>query len=145
MKPMLEFLCVDLHNQFNNVINQCYLFFALWSIMGLDTYCCLIFYGLTLIHLTGPLSQVVQLKCVMCNIYIYIYRGVCAFGGGPLSLLFSLKNTPGHTRTHPTLDWILGIKGKSSLIVHPRSITHPESRLLDIKGSRNGFPKHEPR
>uniref|UniRef100_F6GUA0 Uncharacterized protein n=1 Tax=Vitis vinifera TaxID=29760 RepID=F6GUA0_VITVI len=27
--------------------------------MGLDTYCCLIFYGLTLIHLTGPLSQVV--------------------------------------------------------------------------------------
>ncbi|KAL6346538.1 hypothetical protein AAG906_000156 [Vitis piasezkii] len=34
---------------------------------------------------------------------------------------------------------------KSSLIAHPRSITHPESRLLDIKGSRNGFPKHEPR
>ena len=23
---LLEFLCVDLHNQFNNVINQCYLF-----------------------------------------------------------------------------------------------------------------------
>ena len=23
---VLEFLCVDLHNQFNNVINQCYLF-----------------------------------------------------------------------------------------------------------------------
>ena len=23
---MLEFLCVDLHNKFNNVINQCYLF-----------------------------------------------------------------------------------------------------------------------
>ena len=46
--------------------------------MELDTYCCLIFYGFTLIHLTGPLSQVVQIKCVMCNIYmnlfIYIYR-----------------------------------------------------------------------
>ena len=28
------------------------------------------FYGLTLIYLTGPLSQVVQLKC---DIYIYIY------------------------------------------------------------------------
>ena len=27
------------------------------------------FYGLTLIYLTGPLSQVVQLKC---DIYIYI-------------------------------------------------------------------------
>ena len=78
---MLEFLCVDLHNQFNNVINQCYLFFALWSIMGLDTYCCLIFYGLTLTLLTGPLNQVVQLKYVMCNIYIYIYIyiDVCAF------------------------------------------------------------------
>ena len=41
--------------------------------MGLDIYCCLIFYGLTLIHLIDPLSQVVQLKCVMFNIYIYIY------------------------------------------------------------------------
>ncbi|RVW12961.1 Retrovirus-related Pol polyprotein from transposon TNT 1-94 [Vitis vinifera] len=39
----------------------------------------------------------------------------------------------------------MSTKRKSSLIVHPRSITHPESRLLDIKGSRNGFPKHEPR
>ena len=27
---LLEFLCVDLHN-------QCYFIFALWSIMGLDT------------------------------------------------------------------------------------------------------------
>ena len=48
------------------------LFFALWSIMGLDIYCYLIFYGLTLIHSTDPLSQVVQIMCVMCDIYIYI-------------------------------------------------------------------------
>ena len=34
---VLEFLCVDLHNQCDNVINQCYFNFALWSIMGLDT------------------------------------------------------------------------------------------------------------
>ena len=66
----LNFLCVDLHNQCDNVINQCYFIFALWSIMRSDTYCCLIFYGFTLIYLTGPLSQVVQIMCVMCNIYI---------------------------------------------------------------------------
>ena len=41
--------------------------------MGLKTYYCYIFYGLTLIYLTGPLSQVVQLKC---DIYIYIKRCV---------------------------------------------------------------------
>ena len=64
-----NFLCVDLHSQCDNAINQCYFIFALWSIMGLDTYCCLIFYGLTLIHLTGLLSQVVQIMCVMCDIY----------------------------------------------------------------------------
>ena len=54
MSLLLEFLCVDLHNKCDNVINQCYFIFALWSIIGLDTYCCLSFYGLTLIHLTGP-------------------------------------------------------------------------------------------
>ena len=42
--------------------------------MGLETYYCYIFYGLTLIYLTGPLSQVVQLKC---DIYIYIYKEMC--------------------------------------------------------------------
>ena len=37
--------------------------------MGLDIYCCLIFYGLTLIYLIDPLSQVVQIMCVICDIY----------------------------------------------------------------------------
>ena len=40
--------------------------------MELDTLL-LDFYGLTLIHLTDPLSQVVQIMYVICNIYIYIY------------------------------------------------------------------------
>ncbi|RVW81965.1 Retrovirus-related Pol polyprotein from transposon TNT 1-94 [Vitis vinifera] len=56
-------------------------------------------------------------------------------------------STKKHSRQHThTLHFGLnfGRQGKSSLIAHPRSITHPESRLL-IKGSRNGFPKHEPR
>ena len=44
--------------------------------MGLETYYCYIFYGLTLIYLTGPLSQVVQLKCDI-YIYIYIYKEMC--------------------------------------------------------------------
>ena len=74
---LLKILCVELHNQCDNAINQCYFIFALWSIMGLDTYYCLIFYGLTLIHLTDPLTQVVQIMCVMCDIYIYIY--VCMY------------------------------------------------------------------
>ena len=74
---LLEFLCVDLHNQCDSVINQCYFIFAFWPIMGLDTYCCLIFYGPTLIHLIGPLSQVVQIMCIMCDIYVYIYLYKC--------------------------------------------------------------------
>ena len=69
---MLEFLYVDLHNQCDDAINQCYFIFVLWSIMGLDTYSCMIFYGLTLIHFTGPLSRVIQIMYVMCE-YIYIY------------------------------------------------------------------------
>ena len=64
---------MDLHNQCDNATNQCYFIFALWFIMGLDTYSCLSFYGLTLIHLIGPLSQVVQIMCVMCDIYIYFF------------------------------------------------------------------------
>ena len=78
--------------------------------MGLDT-CCLIFYGLTLIHLTDPLSQVVQIKCVICNIYIYIERererererDVCAFWR---AILFSSlwRALPTNTHTHFTLN-----------------------------------------
>ena len=60
---------MNLHNQCDNIINQCYFIFALWSIMELNTYCCLIFYGFILIHLTDPLSQVIQIMCIMCNIY----------------------------------------------------------------------------
>ena len=40
-------MCVDIYNQCDNVINQCYFIFTLWSIMRLDTYCCLIFYRFT--------------------------------------------------------------------------------------------------
>ena len=99
--------------------------FSLWSIMELDTYCCLIFYGLTLIHLIGPLNQVVQLKYVMCNIYIYIYIyiyiDVCAFEELLSFLLFGEHSRQTHTHTHFTLDWILGDKGRAhwSLILEP--------------------------
>ena len=60
-------------------------------------------------------------------------------------IFFSLESTPGK-HTH-TLHFGLNFRrqGKSSLIPHSRTITHSESRLLDIKGSRNGFLKHEPR
>ena len=57
---------MNLHNQCDNIINQCYFIFALWSIMELNTYCCLIFYEFILIHLIDPLSQVVQIMCIMC-------------------------------------------------------------------------------
>ena len=76
--------------------------FALWSIMGLDTYCCLIFYGLTLIHLTDPLSQVVvQIMCV-----IYIYRGVCFWRWTTLSFVLFEEHSRPHTHTlHWTEFW----------------------------------------
>ena len=69
-KDCWNFLCVDLHNQCDNAINQCNFIFALLSIMEVDTYCYLIFYGFTLIQLTDPLNQVVQ---IMYDIYEYIY------------------------------------------------------------------------
>ena len=70
---------------------------------------------------------------------------VCVFAFLEEYPFFSLESTPGkHTHTlHFGLNF--GRQGKSSLIAHSRTITHPENRLLDIKGSRNGFPKHEPR
>ena len=103
------------------------LIFALWSIMGLDTYCCLIFYGFTLIHLTDPLSKMVQIMCVMCNIYmnlfththtyIYIYIYMCAFGETPHFLL--LEALHAHTLTLGLNFW--GGKGRThlSLILVP--------------------------
>ena len=57
---------MNLHNKCDNIINQCYFIFALWSIIELNTYCCLIFYRFILIHLTDSLSQVVQIMCIMC-------------------------------------------------------------------------------
>ena len=97
--------------------------FALWSIMGLDTYCCLIFYGLTLIHLTDPLSQVVVQ--IMCVIYIYkrIKRG---FSGwlDPCSFLLWLKES-----MHSHFGLNLGVEGKSSLTRNSRTIKHWRSFL----------------
>ena len=82
--------------------------------MILDTYCCLIFYGLTLIHLTDPLSQVVQLKCVICNIYIYIYIEVCGLLEEYYSLFSSLWRTLPATHAHTPL-WteFWGLKGRA--------------------------------
>ena len=95
--------------------------------MGLETYYCYIFYGLTLIYLTGPLSQVVQLKC---DIYIYIYKEMCEreIVIYPIFLLFL-----GVLHIF-VLDRISGRKGKSSLIPHSRTVTHPESSLENING-----------
>ena len=52
---MLFYFCIVVHN-------------GAGHILLLD-----FFYGLTLIHFTGPLSQVVQIMCGMCDIYEYIY------------------------------------------------------------------------
>ena len=68
---LLEFLCVDLHNQCDNAINQCYFILALWSIMGLDTLL-LDFYGLTLNSLDWPIKSS-GLNCVYVMWYIWIY------------------------------------------------------------------------
>ena len=116
-----KFLCVDLHTQCDNAINQCY-FFLLWSLMGLDTYCCLIFYVFTLIHLTDPLSQVIQIMCVMHDIYIYISEKRDSSFSCSISLSFSFLAGEG---THNTLGLNFGCrKGKSSLNPDSHTITN---------------------
>ena len=67
----------------------------------------------------------------------------CSFPLGDHPLFFSLESTPGkHTHTlHLGLNF--GRQGKSSLITHSWTITHPENSLLDIRGRRNGFSWHE--
>ena len=73
-KRIVEIFCVWTYIiNVINIINQCYFIFALRSIIELDTYCYLIFYRFTLIHLIDPLSQMVQIICVIYDIYIYIY------------------------------------------------------------------------
>ena len=107
---------MDLHNQCDNAINQCYFIFTMWSIMGLDTNCCLIFYVLTLIHLTGPLSQVVQIMCVMCDMYEYIYLYICIYKCKGRLLLLGLKKKGHalHTRLESTHGLNLGCtKGRA--------------------------------
>ena len=89
---MLEFLCVDLYNQCNNVINQCNFIFSLWSIMRLDTYYCLIFFGFILIHLTDPLNQVVQ---IMSDIYKCKWKDSLLIGWKSTRYTHSWKHTLG--------------------------------------------------
>ena len=81
--------------------------------MELDTLL-LDFYGLTLIHLTDPLSQVVQIMYVICNIYIYIY---IYWKVSPFFFLEGTYCTHAHTWTE-----FLGRKGKSSLNPNSRTI-----------------------
>ena len=87
--------------------------------MGLDTYCYLIFYELTLIYLTGLLSQVVQIICVMRDIYIYINeKRKISYS---ISLLLLLWDGEG---THNTFRLNLGCrKWKSSLNSDSHTIT----------------------
>ena len=121
--------------------------FALWSIMGLDTYCCLIFYGLTLIHLTGPLSQVVVQ--IMCDIYIWIYIFIYIYiyiyiyikekegltcWSAPCSFLIWLKKS-----AHSRFGLNLGVEGKNSLTRNSRTIKHWRSFLNTRKKQEMAF------
>ena len=96
------------------------------------------FYGLTLIYLTGPLSQVVQLKCdIYIYIYIYIYIKRCVRGRDrhiPFFFLLGVLHISGRTES-----WE---KGKSSLIPHCRTVTHPESSLENISGKIQRMASH---
>ena len=87
--------------------------------MGLDTYCYLIFYELTLIYLTGLLSQVVQIICVMRDIYIYINeKRKISYSISLLLLLWDGEDT------HNTFRLNLGCrKWKSSLNSDSHTIT----------------------
>ena len=89
--------------------------------MGLGTYCCLIFYRLTLIHLTDPLSQVVQIMCVMRD--IYIYKCIKIALSLARSISFSSSSLAGKGMQN-TLGLNLGYrKGKSSLNPDSHTIT----------------------
>ena len=89
--------------------------------MGLDAYCCLIFYGFTLIYLTGPLSQVVQIMCVMRD--IYIYKCIKIALSLARSISFSSSSLAGEAM-HNTLGLNFGCrKGKSSLNPDSHTIT----------------------
>ena len=89
--------------------------------MGLDIYCCLIFYGLIIIHLTDPLNQVVQIKCVMCNIYIYINLFTCMYIeiGVHLekTLFYSLREHCTHTLKWCLFFWLFA---ESNLVLEFR-------------------------
>ena len=70
------------------------------------------FYGLTLIHLTDPLSQVIQIVYVWYMIYIYIYKGKKA-GWLSYSVMFSLwgwEENVLHERTLQSTHGILGVE-----------------------------------
>ena len=123
---------MDLHNQCDKVINQCYFIFALWSIMKLDTYCCLIFYGFTLIHLIDSLSQVVQ---IMCDIYIYIY--IYIYISAKEDLFFGGLKKGTHCililRAHT--NWILGVEREE--LIEPKFSHHYRlSIFLDTSGAQ---------
>ena len=112
--------------------------------MGLDTYCCLIFYGLTLIHLIGPLSQVVvQIMCVIYiyeYIYLFIYihkrkgRALSVRLAAPCSFLLWLKES-----THSRFGLNPGVEGKSSLTRNSRTIKHWRSFLNTRKEQEMAF------
>ena len=76
---------------------------------GAENILLLHFYGLTLIYLTGPLSQVVQLKCdIYIYIYIYIYKEMCERERDIYPIFLPFGSTP-----HFGLDRILGEKGRA--------------------------------
>ena len=88
--------------------------------MGLDTPL-LNFYGLTLIHLIDPLSQVVQTVnvCYAIYIYIYIYKKKARWLSYSVMFLFGTEKRLYEWTLQSTFFWVL--KGKSQL--NPRLLS----------------------
>ena len=119
---MLIYFCIVVHNGTGHIL----LLYFLWAHPNsLDW----------LIKSSRPTKV-----CNVQYIYIYIYIEMCLHFLWASFLLY-LKSSPGkHTHTlHFGLNF--GRQGKSSVIAHSRTITHPKSRLLDIKGEQKWLPK----
>ena len=124
---MLEFLCVDLHNQCDNVINQCYFIFCIVVYNGAE-------YILVLDFLwTHPNSLDWPIESSGPNNEWYISAKTLFLASSWLKRARTLKSTH--------LDWILGRKWNSSLNPDFHTIIGL-SFFLNTNGEWNGFPWH---
>ena len=99
--------------------------------MGLNTYCCLIFLWVHLIHLTDLLSQVVQIMCVMHDIYIISEKSSLS-----LSFHLSVSSSLIGEGTRNTFELNLGCRKGSHIITDWALSWRQWSKKMAYQGER---------